>query len=114
MIKSGQILLYRCSAVRTVYLSLLYFNTIQRDSSPKNKYIFLCESFFLLLNTKEAILKNVGKQTIKILQKSMATVSCLVTNILQNISFYAQQKKETHTGLEQVERGEMFIHRSSG
>ncbi len=44
----------------------------------------------------------------------MATVSCLVTNILSKYLLYAQQKKETHTGLEQVERGEMFIHRSSG
>ncbi len=35
-----------------------------------------------------------------ILLKSMAG---LVTNILQNILFYIQQKKETHTGLEQLE-----------
>ncbi len=48
-------------------------------------------SFFLLLNAKEHILKNVGNQTVKlcyvfpILWKSMATVNCLVTNILQNI-----------------------------
>ncbi len=39
----------------------------------------------------------------KILQKSMATVNCLITNILQNIFFCAQYKKETHSGLEQVE-----------
>ncbi len=32
----------------------------------------------------------------------MATVNFLVTNILQNIFFYDQQKKETHTGLEQL------------
>ncbi len=31
-----------------------------------------------------------------------------VTNILQNIFFYAQQKKETSTGLEQLE-GEYMI-----
>ncbi len=31
----------------------------------------------------------------------MGTISCLVTNILQNIYFHSQQKKETHTGLEQ-------------
>ncbi len=37
-----------------------------------------------------------------ILRMSMVTVSCLVTNILQNILFCAQQKRETHTGLEQL------------
>ncbi len=39
----------------------------------------------------------------KILWKSMDTVICLVTNILQNIFFCVQQKKESHTGLEQLE-----------
>ncbi len=29
--------------------------------------------------------------------------NCLITNILQNIFFCAQQKKERHTGLEQHE-----------
>ncbi len=33
----------------------------------------------------------------------MFTISCFVTNILQNIFFCVQQKKETHTGLDQVE-----------
>ncbi len=33
----------------------------------------------------------------------MATVNCLFTNILQNSFFYVQQKKETRTGLEQLE-----------
>ncbi len=32
----------------------------------------------------------------------MVTVGCLVTNILQTL-FCAQQYKETHTGLEQLE-----------
>ncbi len=32
----------------------------------------------------------------------MATVSCLVMNILQTIFLSAQQKKETRTGLEQL------------
>jgi len=36
----------------------------------------------------------------KILWKLMATVNCLVTNIIQNIFFCVQQKKETHTGLD--------------
>ncbi len=33
----------------------------------------------------------------------MATVNCLAFNILRNIFFDVQQKKETHTGLEQLE-----------
>ncbi len=33
----------------------------------------------------------------------MATSNCLFTNILQNIVFCVQQKKETHTGLEQLD-----------
>ncbi len=32
----------------------------------------------------------------------MAIIYCLITNILQNIIFCVQQKKEAHTGLEQV------------
>ncbi len=32
----------------------------------------------------------------------MPTSNCLVTNILQNIFFCTQQKKETHIGLEQI------------
>jgi len=35
-------------------------------------------------------------------------VNCLVTNILQNILFCAQQKRETHTGLEQHEGEKMM------
>jgi len=38
-----------------------------------------------------------------LLWKSMATVKCLVTNILQNILFCVQHKKDIHTGLEQLE-----------
>ncbi len=29
--------------------------------------------------------------------------NCLVTNIFHNIFFYVQRKKESHTGLEQIE-----------
>ncbi len=57
-------------------------------------------SLFLLLNTKEDILKNVGHQTVdgshdlhsmeKILLKSMVIVNYLVTNVLQNIFFCDQ------------------------
>ncbi len=35
--------------------------------------------------------------------KLMATVNCLLTNVLHNIFSCVQQKKEAHTGLEQVE-----------
>ncbi len=58
-------------------------------------------SFFLLLIMKEDILKNVGNQ--KLLQKSMGTINCLVTLILQNIFFYVQQNKEIHRCLEHLE-----------
>jgi len=75
---------------------------------------FNLQEFFLLLNTEKDILKNVGNQTVdgshwipyrkkKIPLKSMASVNCLVTNNLQNIFYCVQQKKETHTGLEQHE-----------
>ncbi len=39
----------------------------------------------------------------KMLWKSMATINCLVTNIFQNIFYCVPQRKETHTGLGQVE-----------
>ncbi len=38
----------------------------------------------------------------------MATVNCLVTNILQSILFCVQQKKEMHTGLEQIGGDQMM------
>jgi len=38
----------------------------------------------------------------------MGSIECLVTNILQNIFFCVQQKKETHTGLKQLEGEEMM------
>ncbi len=40
----------------------------------------------------------------KMLLKSMATVNCLGTHTLRNI-FSVHQKKETQTGLEQLEGG---------
>ncbi len=64
-------------------------------------------TYFLLLNTKEDILKNVGGSHWlplyggEILWKSMATSNCLVNNILQNILFCVQQNKGIHAGLEQ-------------
>jgi len=64
-----------------------------------------CMNFFLLLNTKEDILKNVGNQTVdhfpltsivwgKILWNSMGTINCLVTDILQNFLFVFSRRKK--------------------
>ncbi len=36
----------------------------------------------------------------KILRKSMGTINCLITSILQNTFFYVQHKIETRTGLD--------------
>jgi len=68
------------------------------------------------LNTKEDHLKNVGYQTVDSphwlpwiffshLWKSMASVNCLIINILQNIILLCskEKKKDTRTGLEQLE-----------
>ncbi len=59
-----------------------------------------CMSFFLMLNTKEDILKNSFKN-----QKVVGLhwLPYLITSILQSIFFYGQPKKETHTGLERHE-----------
>lgn len=38
----------------------------------------------------------------KLLWKSLATIKYLVTNILKNIFFCVEQRKETHTDLEQL------------
>jgi len=67
-------------------------------------------SFCLLLNTKEDILKNdwnfgtIDLHSIFhifLLWKSMVP-NCLIPIILQNIFLCVQQKKETHTGLQQL------------
>jgi len=55
-----------------------------------------CVSSFLLLNTKEDILKSISKLTTPIdfhTRKKIGAVNFLVTNILQNIFFCVQQKK---------------------
>ncbi len=60
------------------------------------KLVQISQSFFVLLNTKEDIVKNVGNTQLLVtidshtiffprLWKSMATVNCFVTNILHNI-----------------------------
>ncbi len=54
-----------------------------------------CISVFLLQNTI------FWRIFFPILSKSMATDYCLVTNIIQNILINVQQKKESHTSLEQ-------------
>ncbi len=71
-------------------------------------------SFVLLPNTKYHILKYACNQTVSSpprlalyfisrLWKSMAAVNSVVTSILLNMIFCVQQKKETHTGLDQHE-----------
>jgi len=59
--------------------------------------------FFLLLNTKEDILKNVGNQTVDhgphllvYIFHTVGTNNCLISEILQNIFFCVQQKNEIH------------------
>jgi len=69
-------------------------------------------SFFLLLNTKEDILKNdwnsIGSIDFHsiylffLLWKSMVPNNCLVPVVLQ-ILLCVQQMKETHRGLEQLD-----------
>ncbi len=51
------------------------------------------------VNIPEALITGLQE----LLWKSVATVNCLVSSILQNIIFGVQQKRETHIGLEQVE-----------
>ncbi len=51
--------------------------------------------FWRMLVTKQLIVAIDFYSILSILWKSMATINCLVTNLLQNIFFCAQQKKET-------------------
>jgi len=62
-------------------------------------------NFFLLLNTEKVFLKNVCNQTV---EKVNGMINSLVTDILQNIFFYVQQKKETYRGLRQLEGEKMM------
>ncbi len=73
-----------------------------------------CMNVFDLLNTKEDILKNLGKQSSSgapltsivfyfLLWKSMVPQNSLVTNFLQNIFLCVQQNKDIQTGLELLE-----------
>jgi len=87
--------------------------SVKRVSSPKNENLLTlklfqtCMSFFLLLNTKEVLLKKMGNQTVA-RQKKKGSIKCLFTYILQKFFFCVQLKKETHTGLEQLEGEEMM------
>jgi len=67
-------------------------------------------SFFLLLNTKQDVLKtdwNFGTIDFHSIfffsMKSMVPNNCFAPIVLQNIFICVQQKKETHTGLKQLE-----------
>ncbi len=57
------------------------------------QYIFFCTVMSINFHIMDFFF-------LKILWMLMATVNCLVTNILQNILFCDQQKIEIHTGLE--------------
>jgi len=46
------------------------------------------------------------------LWKSMGSIKCLITHILQNICFCVQQKKETRTGLKKHEGVEKLVNYS--
>jgi len=70
-------------------------------------------NFFLLLNTKEDILKNLGNQTVLAVlffHESQWGPSTVWLPTVFKISFFCvQQKKEIHTGLEQHEGDRIFI-----
>jgi len=68
------------------------------------KLLQTCMSFFLL-NTKEDILKNNWTSIVFLflLWKSMVPNNRLVPIVLQNIFLCVRLKKETHTGLQQLE-----------
>ncbi len=75
-----------------------------------------CMTDWLLWNTKEGILKNIGNQIDLVpidfyyMDKKFNVINgnknSLVTNILQNIFFCVLHKKESHTGLERWHKGE--------
>ncbi len=66
---------------------------------------------FVLLNTKEDILNNVGSSGVTLtsivffflIWKSMVPQNSLVTNFLHNIFLCSQQNKYIYTGLELIE-----------
>jgi len=71
-------------------------------------------NFFLLLNTKYDMLKNVGNQTVdgpidfhsmgaQKYESQWGSSKVWLPHIVQNIFFCVQQKKGIHTGLEKLE-----------
>ncbi len=88
--------------VTTEQVNNTWIKQIKLLTRPKQT----CIHFFLVLNTKDYILKNVGtKQLLVHIEfdrrenmKSPRISNCLVFLVPQN-SIYFQQKKETHLGL---------------
>ncbi len=70
-----------------------------------------CMTSFFLLNTKEDILNNNDNQTFFLINTKgvKRTRISFTTNILKNIFFCVQQKKESHTGLERHEVEYIYI-----
>jgi len=100
------------------------------ESSPKNenslslqslKLFQTCMSFFLLLNTEEDILKNVCNQTDLLYywrynihsrkRKYYGSQSVDLFDYKHSFTYFlcVQHKKETHTGLEQLEGNTLLI-----
>ncbi len=78
--------------------------------SSTNEKVQTCMNVFVLPNTKEDILKNVGNRAVLghhylffMLWKSTVTQNSLNTNFLQNIFLCVRQNKDTYTGLEILE-----------
>jgi len=59
------------------------------SAEPKRRYFEECSLTLIVF--------------IFLLWKSMGSVRCFITNILQNIFFCVQQERATHTGLQQLE-----------
>jgi len=66
--------------------------------SPKNEYSHLLTHKMLM-----HALTSIVFFCFSVLLKSMWNVNCLITDILQNIMFCVQQKKEMYTILEQLD-----------
>ncbi len=85
---------------KNMYVRILLF--IQKWKWSSFTHPLFVQNLFLscFLSTVDGRLTSIVWK--KIPWKSVATVNCLVTTILQNNLFCVQQKKDTHTGLEQV------------
>ncbi len=84
--------------------------SVEDQKSPgfHPKYLNLCSNMnegltgLVELSLSVAYKSKLPDFILRLLRQSMATVNCLVTNILQNIFFGVPQRKE-NTGLEQIE-----------